>query len=115
MTRQRDRANAADAELRRARIIVAAGVTIWAAIAALVMMRHGAIASVVLVGWGGSIVVCLVCMFGPFALAELRPTAHEAPAADGGVADAAPSIDVIDLRDAVLAPQLVDEVAVPLG
>jgi hypothetical protein len=108
-----DRADAADRELRRARIIVAVGVLVWAVIAAVVMARHGAIASVVLVGWGGSIVVCVAGMFGPFALAELRPTPHHER--DDDAADEAQEVDVIDLRDSVLEQHRTDEVPVPLG
>jgi hypothetical protein len=121
VARPRDRSSAAGHELRRARLIVGVGVLAWATIAALVMMRYGTIASFVLVGWGGSMVVCLAATFGPFAMAELRPAAPvavEAVASDDVAADEPPSIDsidVIDLRDVVLEQYAEDELVLPLG
>ena len=98
-SRLRERSQSPEAELHRARIVVGAGVFTWAAIALAVMTRYGTIASFVLVGWGGSIVVCLAGMFGPFALAELRPTSRDEVAAGDVPEDVERPPDVIDLRD----------------
>jgi hypothetical protein len=91
----------AETEFRRARAIVVAGVLVWAAIAALVMARYGAIASIVLVGWGGSSVVCLGFMFGPLAAARVAGLEDDATFE--------PPVAIIDLRDAVVSPHGVDE------
>jgi hypothetical protein len=103
------RADARDRELHRARIVVLAGVAIWALLALLVQVRYGAIAAFVLVGWGGSIVLCLVFMFGPSSehrvgRRERGTGAPPPPPAPAPVVaeNVAPAPEIIDLRDDVL-------------
>jgi hypothetical protein len=104
LARRRDVTSAVEDELRRARFIVGVGVALWGTLAAAVMTRFGPIASVVLVGWGGSSVVCLAFVFGPLAATRLRPTADN-PASE----PLEPATAAIDLRDAIVSPPVADE------
>jgi hypothetical protein len=109
-----------DAELQRARVIILAGVALWSAIALAVQLRYGALASVVVVGWGGSILVCLALTVGPLGLAWRRQL-HDAPVDDEPPAESAPTtspvrhhavepmIDVIDLREIAAVEPSVEE------
>jgi hypothetical protein len=114
--RTRAHVRTTDPALRRARIIVVTGIAVWLALAAAVQLWYGAIASVVLVGWGGSIVLCLGYMFGPHAerrvgrpdrsTASMPASEPEPEPAPIVVASApAPAPEVIDLRDDALRAQ----------
>jgi hypothetical protein len=93
---------APDQELRRARAIILLGLAVWAAIALAVELRYGAVASVVLVGWGCSGLLCFVFGVWPLGLAHRRAFAVEIVHDD--VAAAEPAPDVIDLRDPDAGP-----------
>jgi hypothetical protein len=111
-----------DQELRRARAIILLGLVIWAAIAVLVDLLDGSIASVVLVGWGSSGVLCFVFGVWPLGLAQRRSFAVEILDHDKKAAALTPVvphhavepttdvIDVVDVRDAVLDPVVAEEV-----
>lgn len=66
----------------------------WAVLALVVQLELGTIASFVLVGWGGSSIVCLTFVLGPLASSGPKATDEAAPPDAGTV--------VIDLRDAVV-------------
>jgi hypothetical protein len=110
-----------DPELRRARAIILLGLVIWAAIAVLVELFDGTIASIVLVGWGGSGVLCFVFGVWPLGLAQRRSFAveildHEEEAAlapvvpHHAVEPTTDVIDVVDVRGTALDPVVADEV-----
>ena len=89
----------------------------WGLLAALVMIQYGAIASFVLVGWGGSVLVCLAFAL-PLGLHRRterpRPAEHSAtatpPIAAVVVPEPAPAAvevpieEVIDLREVRVEP-----------
>jgi hypothetical protein len=63
-----------EANLRRTRIAVAAGVATWLALAIVVTVRFGGFAAFLGVGWGGSVLVstavCLERVIGNLAVAR---------------------------------------------
>lgn len=59
-------------ELRRARQAIVLGVLVWAALAILINARYGELAAVLIVGWGGSMVICLALLGGPMLLERVR-------------------------------------------
>jgi len=105
----RDAKTTSAAELRRARLIIVSGLVAWSAIAVAVQLALGTIASFVLVGWGGSSLVCLAFLLGPLAASGPLVLAEDEVAPPGAETDT----EVIDLRDAVVAPTIV-EADVPL-
>lgn len=81
-------------------------------------LRYGALAAVVIVGWGGSILVCLALTVGPLGLAwrrQLHDAPVDEPSAEPEPAPAPvrhhavePVTDVIDLRAAAAAEPTVE-------
>jgi hypothetical protein len=111
------RAGSPDAELRRARRIVLAGIALWVSLALLVVLRYGAIATFVLVGWGVSIVLCSVFMFGPRSeqrVGRRMRSTDATPAIDTLPPAVDPVPEVIDLRDDVLRSAAIGDVAIAL-
>jgi hypothetical protein len=111
-----------DQELRRARTIIFLGLAVWLAIALAVELRYGTIATVVLVGWGGSGVLCFVFGVWPLGLAQRRSFAVEI-IEDEDAAPAPPVVrrhavepitDIVDLRDGPLDPGVGEELRLAL-
>ena len=65
MAPETKRARSPEAELQLARTIIAIGLVIWVLLAVAVQVRWGALTAFVLVGWGGSMLVCLAFVVAP--------------------------------------------------
>ena len=60
------------AEMRKARRVILWGLAVWAVLALIIQLRYGRFATLLLAGWGGSMVMCLGMTIGPLASERLH-------------------------------------------
>ena len=67
-----ERPHSAAAELRRARVTIVVGLTVWLVLAVVEQLVWGELTSFVLIGWGGSMLVSLVFVVTPLLRASAQ-------------------------------------------